>query len=347
VVCGVLALGGVIAFHFPQLLTAPDFRARYSVPMLRGLLQLVLGSAFLLGGLSAVLRKRKVLAIVGISLATTATLLGGASVPLPERVETSVGLGLDWFLLNLLVVAAIFVPLERALPRDPAQPVFRPGWTTDGAHFMVSHLLVQLFSFASLGPATALRDHWIPAGLVAWTSALPLPVQLAGVVLLTDLSQYWVHRAFHQVPILWRLHAVHHSSETMDWLAGSRLHLLDALITRALALAPALLLGFSPAALATYLAFVSFHAVFIHANFGARLGWLEPFLVTPRIHHFHHAREREAVDVNFAVHLPFLDRLFGTRFLPADRWPRAYGIEGPRVAEGWWGQLVGAFRTRR
>jgi lathosterol oxidase len=86
--------------------------------------------------------------------------------------------------------------------------------------------------------------------------------------------------------------------------------------------------------------FVSFHAVFIHANFGARLRWLEPFLVTPRIHHFHHAREAEAVDTNFAVHLPFLDRVFGTRYLPEDRWPVAYGIDGGEVPpEGWLRQL--------
>jgi len=59
-----------------------------------------------------------------------------------------------------------------------------------------------------------------------------------------------------------------------------------------------------PPAVALYLAFVSFHAVFIHANFGASLKRLEPFLATPRFHHFHHAAEAEAIDRNFAVHLP-------------------------------------------
>ena len=165
-------------------------------------------------------------------------------------------------------------------------------------------------------------------------------------MLLADLTQYFVHRAFHRFPWLWRFHAVHHSSRTLDWLAGSRLHIVDATATRGLALVAPILLGFSPAAIGAYLVFVSFHAVFIHANFGARLGWIEPFLVTPRIHHFHHADEPEAIDKNFAVHLPWIDRLFGTRFLPAERWPRGYGISGDPMPESWTRQLVAPFRRR-
>jgi lathosterol oxidase len=129
----------------------------------------------------------------------------------------------------------------------------------------------------------------------------------------------------------------------MDWLAGSRMHPLDALATGA---RPVLILtGASPSAVALYLAFVSFHAVFIHANFGAELTWLEPFLVTPRYHHFHHAAEAEAIDKNFAVHLPILDRIFGTRFLPAAEWPRGYGLCGGHLARTYLAQVLGPFRA--
>ncbi|TMA71984.1 MAG: sterol desaturase family protein, partial [Deltaproteobacteria bacterium] len=97
-------------------------------------------------------------------------------------------------------------------------------------------------------------------------------------------------------------------------------------------------------AVALYLAFVSFHAVFIHANFGAGLEWLDPCLVTPRYHHFHHATEAEAIDKNFAVHLPVLDRLFGTQFLPETRWPRAYGVSDGPVARTYLAQILDPLR---
>ena len=104
------------------------------------------------------------------------------------------------------------------------------------------------------------------------------------------------------------------------------------------------LAGASAPAIGVYLAFVSFHAVFIHANFGAGLTWIEPFLVTPRYHHFHHAAEAAAIDKNFAVHLPVLDRIFGTQFLPAKSWPGRYGVLDFHVAPTYVAQIFDPFR---
>ena len=67
-----------------------------------------------------------------------------------------------------------------------------------------------------------------------------------------------------------------------------------------------MLLGLSPPAVYAYLVFVSFHAVFIHANVRFRGGWLERVLVMPRFHHWHHSAAPEAVDKNFAVHMPWI-----------------------------------------
>ena len=65
------------------------------------------------------------------------------------------------------------------------------------------------------------------------------------LLLVADFTQYWVHRTFRVVPFLWRFHAIHHSAERMDWLAGSRLHLVDAIVTRGLTYVPVFALGFS------------------------------------------------------------------------------------------------------
>ena len=127
----------------------------------------------------------------------------------------------------------------------------------------------------------------------------------------------------------------------MDWLAGSRLHIVDIAVTRGLTYVPIYVLGFSDEPLAAYLVFVSAQATFIHANVRFEWPWLRWILATPRFHHWHHAAEPEAVDTNFAVHLPVLDLLFGTAHLP-DRWPSAYGLaHGAPASRGTSGSCSG------
>jgi sterol desaturase/sphingolipid hydroxylase (fatty acid hydroxylase superfamily) len=277
----------------------------------------------------------------GLALSLAALLAGGANVTPASRGDTPFTIGLDWFALNVLITALVFVPLERAFPLRADQSTFRFGWATDGMHFLVSHLAVQTLSFLTLLPATALAEVWQPESLRRSVGGMPFLVQVAGIVLLADFTQYWIHRAFHTVPALWRVHAVHHSSTAMDWLAGSRLHVIDVLATRGLVLVPIFLLGFETRALYAYLVIVSFHAVFVHANVRFRFGWLDYVVTTPRGHHWHHAQR--PVDKNFAVHLPVLDRVFGTQHLPGDQWPDDYGIHGDPVPEGYARQLAYPF----
>ncbi len=341
---GLLGLLSVLVLWFPEWLTTPRFRGLYPLPLVRALIQVVIVAAFVAGCLSLLLRRRKVLGLTGGALSVLAAVLGGGGVDLPDSVAPRPTLGLDWFVLNLFLLALLFVPLERFFPRLPEQSSFRLGWTTDSLHFFMSHLLVQVLSFLILLPAVTVSRFLEPEGLAAAVRALPLGVQFLAAILVADLAQYAVHRAFHQVPLLWRFHAIHHSSRDLDWLAGSRLHVVDAVATRALVLVPLQLLGFAEPALYAYLVFVSFHAVFIHANVRFAFGALEKLLVTPRFHHWHHAAAPQARDRNFAVHLPWLDRLFGTTHFPRNAWPDRYGIAGDPVPEGYLDQLAYPFR---
>src|SRR5690349_10696055 len=96
-----------------------------------------------------------------------------------------------------------------------------------GFILLATNLLVhKLFGWAA-------RD-----GMRAWVRDLQFPGALFAKVLLADRVQYWTHRAYHEVPLLWRLHALHHTVKSMDWLAGSRQHIPNLLITRTLVLAP-------------------------------------------------------------------------------------------------------------
>jgi len=108
---------------------------------------------------------------------------------------------------------------------------------------------------------------------------------------------------------------------------------------------PLFLAGFAEPALVAYLVFVSFQAVFLHANLRLGSGPIRWVLATPEFHHWHHAIEREAIDKNFAVHFPVLDLLFGTFYLP-DKWPSGYGIHD-QVPRGWLRQFFYPFLPRK
>ena len=339
VALGALSLFAVLCFRFPELLTTPELREVYPMDLVRGALFTALSLGLAAGAL-AVLLGRRWLGLAGLALGSLATLLGGAWVE--ERpVAPSLHLGLDWFVLDLLALALVFVPLERAFALVRAQRVLRSGWRTDLAHFFASHLLVQALALLTIAPAQLLFAGLVSPRFQAAVAAQPLALQVLQAVVLADVFQYAVHRAFHAVPWLWPFHAVHHSSTEMDWLAGSRLHLVDVVVTRATSFVPLFVMGFAEPALVAYLVFVSFQAVFLHANVRFRFGALRWVLATPEFHHWHHAVA--PVDKNFAVHLPWIDRLFGTAWLPGGFPPR-YGLAGDPVPEGWWRQLAWPFR---
>ena len=127
-----------------------------------------------------------------------------------------------------------------------------------------------------------------------------------------DAGRVRTHRAYHEIPFLWRFHAVHYSPQQMDWLSGSRVHVFEILATRATILVPIFLLGFPQDTIFSYIIFVSIQAVLIHSNIATDLGWLRYLVVTPQFHHWHHASDAEALDRNYAAHTPILDLLFGT-----------------------------------
>jgi sterol desaturase/sphingolipid hydroxylase (fatty acid hydroxylase superfamily) len=341
---GALGLLAVLCLRYPALLTTPELRDIYPMDLVRATIAAGLAAAVVLGALAVLFDAGRRLGATGLGLALLALQLGGADVEVATPVPASNHLGLDWFVLDLLLLAAIFVPLERAFARHPEQQVFRRGWRTDLVHFFVSHVLVQVLTLLTVAPALLLF-RWIgSASLQAAVAAQPAWLQLLEAVVVADLGGYAAHRAFHAFPFLWRFHAIHHSSEALDWLAGSRLHLVDVVVTRAAAFAPLFLLGFERGPLTAYLIWVAAQATLVHANLRFGFGPIRHLLVTPQFHHWHHAAEAEGRDVNFAVHLPWIDRLFGTHHLPGDRWPARYGIDGNPVPSGWLAQLLHPLR---
>ena len=335
---GLMGLGAVACLHYPEMLTTPNLREVYPLNLIRGLIHFTLMVAFAFGALSVVLRKDKTLGAVGLTATLVAALWGGASVQAASTVDSSSYIGLDFFLLDLFVLALVFVPIERLYPRLREQRIFRTGWVTDLAYFSSSHVLVQVLMLVTMVPAAFFFRWALDSPLQRAIGSQPGFLQFLEMIVISDFTAYWVHRLFHRVPFLWKFHAIHHSSTEMDWLAGSRLHLVDIIVTRASAFAPLYALGFAPAPLSAYLVFVSFHAVFIHANVRFRFRSLRWIFGTPQFHHWHHSAE--VLDTNFAIHLPVIDWLFGTLHLPGETFPASYGIQGDPVPDDFASQLL-------
>jgi sterol desaturase/sphingolipid hydroxylase (fatty acid hydroxylase superfamily) len=329
-----MCLLGVIAFHFPEYLTTPELRKKYSVDTLRWLM---LGGLVISGGLSLaniMLGRMRWLSAAAFAVVLLAIALGGNRVPVGEFPTGTPYIGMDWLILDLLGSTLIFVFIEKLFPLYRNQPLFRPEWQTDFTHFVVNHLLVGLVLLIVNFLIHRFFGWAIYPPLQQAVQAMPLVLEAFLVLLVADLIQYWTHRAYHQVPYLWRYHAVHHSTKTLDWMAGSRLHVLEVIVTRVSILGPLYVLGFSKEAMDVYIIVVGFQAVFIHSNVSLPWGPLKHIIVTPDFHHWHHSSDREALDRNYAAHFSFLDRIFGTVAKADRRFPEKYGVLGDYMPKG-------------
>lgn len=235
----------------------------------------------------------------------------------------------------LVVLTAVFVPLERFLPVK-RRATERGHKSTDVALYFVNNVLPNLLLAIPLA-AVAWAAHRVLS--VAWMetiAGLPLFLRLVCTVAVGEVGSYWGHRVAHEIPLLWRFHSVHHEPEEVDWLVNSHAHPFDVAFQRLCGLAPLYLIGLAQpmAESADIVPLVStlvgsLWSFFIHSNIRVRLGPLEYLLSTPAFHHWHHARDEAARNRNYAALLPCVDGLFGTLHLPERKWPEGYGTEAP------------------
>jgi len=341
----VLALGAVICFHYPEYFTTAEFRVVYPVEFLRWILLACLVFAFVFAFTSFLHSRKAKLGLIGVFISTVAILAGGNTVEIKEFDQNIVSISLDWLLIDILVLSAIFIPIELFLPKRTEQTKFHPEWRTDLVYFAVGHLLVQYTAVAVKFPAETIFGGFGLESIQIFVSNLPFLVQLLFAMLVADVCQYAAHRTFHANRFLWRFHSVHHSIRNIDWLAGSRLHLVDILITRAFSYIPLYVLGFSMTVFYAYIAIVALQAVAAHANTRIPFGLVKYLLVTPQYHQWHHSDNPDIYNKNFAIHFPLIDRLFGTYLLPGDDWPEATGLGEVRFPKGYLRQLVFPFRS--
>lgn len=256
--------------------------------------------------------------------------------------------------IGLVVLSALFWLIERRRDRSSASPRTAADTRLDLVYWFFTPLVTRAVTRVALGIAfgaiafsqglTLDQLQRLAATRQTWATALPLWVQVPLILLLADLLAYWTHRLFHGRR-LWRFHAVHHSSTSVDWLSSVRLHPVNDAIARLVQVVPLYWMGFSGAALAAFVPLLTLYALVLHANVGWTYGPLRFVVASPVFHRWHHTTEEEGLDKNFAGLFPVFDLVFGTFYMPPGREPSRFGLLGDDVPSGLIGQLAYPFRS--
>ena len=243
--------------------------------------------------------------------------------------------------------ACFFVPLEHLRPSLRAQRHLRSGVLLDLAFVYIASILHVALSQVGFDHAVG-RLGGSNAGAIgslqARLTSIPFVVQLPLAVIVSDFFGYWKHRLMH-TRWLWPLHAVHHSSEEIDWLSDNRSHPIEMVVTSTFFLVPLTFLGFLPLAIVWAAQIRRLHSIYEHGNLGIDYGRGHYLLVSPTFHRWHHSVDSTLLNKNFANIFASFDWLFGTFWLPKGE-PGAGSFGVPRFPRSLWGQIFTPYARR-
>jgi sterol desaturase/sphingolipid hydroxylase (fatty acid hydroxylase superfamily) len=211
------------------------------------------------------------------------------------------------------VVLALLALLEHLIPKR-AYGAHRPTrWRVNFSLLLVDALLLRLcFPLAAAGIALYAEQH--STGLFHRLQT-PWPVAWIAGLLALDCLIYWQHRLLHGIPLLWRLHKVHHTDLDLDLSTGVRFHPLEILLSMLFKAGAILLLGIPAAAVLTFEILLNGFSLYTHGNIALPPGLetrLRRVFVTPDMHRIHHSTNPAETDSNFSFNLSLWDRLFGS-----------------------------------
>ena len=213
--------------------------------------------------------------------------------------------------------------LERVVPFHVSWQRSRGDVKVDLGHMVVSGgLTIEVLRPLMLALGVALGG-WLSDAIGApfWPRDWNLVAQLVLALVVGEFFMYWVHRLGHDVPWLWRFHAMHHSAPRLYFLNAVRFHPVDLAISHYAPWVPLVILGADARVLALFVLVSAVHGLFQHTNIPIRCGPLNWFFSMAELHRWHHSRLVEESNNNFGQNLIVWDVVFGTRFLPKDREP--------------------------
>jgi sterol desaturase/sphingolipid hydroxylase (fatty acid hydroxylase superfamily) len=251
-----------------------------------------------------------------------------------------------------IAIALAFTALSYASACNPGQPWWRKREiVTDVLYWFLIPLMARFVRIGSLVIGAALIfDIHGPDDLIAFythghgpLSTLPLWAQVIIFLIASDVLLYWIHRGFHR-PAMWKYHAVHHSSEELEWISAARFHPVNIFLGTVAVDVALLLAGISPEVMIVVGPFTVAYSAFVHANLNWTLGPFKYVLASPVFHRWHHTAPDEGGEKNFASTFPVIDWLFGTFYMPEDKLPKEYGIDDKKFPESFGSQLIYPFR---
>jgi sterol desaturase/sphingolipid hydroxylase (fatty acid hydroxylase superfamily) len=250
-----------------------------------------------------------------------------------------------------LGLAGVFTILTWFWACNPGRPWWRKAdIVTDLCYWFFIPVITRYLRIGMLIAGAALLFGITTAdGLVAFydnghgpLAALPLFVQMGIFLIGEDIVLYWTHRLFHGKR-MWRYHAVHHSSEELEWISAARFHPINLFLGSVTADVVMLLMGISPNVFIVLGPFTIAHSAFVHANLDWTLGPFKYVIAGPVFHRWHHTAADRGGEKNFAATFPILDVLFGTFYMPAGERPGHYGVSEREFPSSFQGQLVHPF----
>ncbi len=271
---------------------------------------------------------------------------------LPMEVVLMLGQTIEKVVPITIALALLFTVLSRFWACNPGAPWWkRRELVTDVVYWFFVPVFGRVLRIGLLVVGAGVVFHIHDADeLIAFyddghgpLSHLPLWVQALLFLVASDFMLYWLHRLFHGGEF-WKYHAVHHSSEELDWISAARFHPVNLVLGTILVDVILLMAGISPNVMLWVAPFNTFHSAFVHANLNWTLGPFKYVLATPVFHRWHHTPLEEGGDTNFAGTFPIWDILFGTFRFPEDRLPEHYTADEPAMPHEIGGQLAYPFR---
>jgi sterol desaturase/sphingolipid hydroxylase (fatty acid hydroxylase superfamily) len=258
------------------------------------------------------------------------------------------------FVKNLpisLGLALVFTLLTSFWACNPGKPWWRKSdIVTDLCYWFFIPVIARYLRIGLLIVGAAVLFNITTAdGLIAFydnghgpLAALPLPVQMIIFLVGEDIIMYWSHRWFHGQR-MWKYHAVHHSTEELEWISAARFHPVDLFLRGVSSDVIMLLIGISPNVLVVLGPLTIAHSAFVHANLDWTLGPFKYVIAGPVFHRWHHTAADRGGEKNFAPTFPILDIIFGTFYMPKGELPDHYGVAEREFPTSFPAQLVHPF----
>jgi len=276
----------------------------------------------------------------------------------PALIGGGLGLGYAFIALGVNPILAalgisigampIVALLEHLLP-------YREDWNANDGDVQadVWHLVIEQIMMPNLAKPIwnamlAGFTAWMAAryGANLWPHSWPLLAQLFLMLLIAEFGRYWFHRWAHEVPWLWRFHAIHHSPNRLYWLNAGRVHPVEKVFFLIPEVVPFIIMGTNVETLGLYAIFNSIHGLLQHSNIDLKAGPLNYIFSLAELHRWHHAKEIHESNNNYGNNLIVWDILFGTYLLPRDREVGIIGLLNRDYPKSYLGHLKAPFHER-